>query len=109
MRYALACRRQAEQVVVHSWESILLRWSQDELRIQNTQCDNCLIGCMVASQARTQADRDMRSCSLFGNRSASAPCDAAHALARLPCSKHLCVAMLCVPNSTQSDWTVLYL
>ncbi|KAK9835363.1 hypothetical protein WJX81_004892 [Elliptochloris bilobata] len=27
------------------------RWMiQDEMRIQNTQCDNCLIGCMVATQ-----------------------------------------------------------
>ena len=45
--------------------NILLRWLQDELRIQNTQCDNCLIGCMVASQARPQADRDMHSCGLL--------------------------------------------
>ncbi|CAL8465263.1 g4798 [Coccomyxa elongata] len=27
------------------------RWMiQDEMRIQNTQCDNCLIGCMIAMQ-----------------------------------------------------------
>lgn len=38
---------------------------QDELRIQNTQCDNCLIGCMVASQARPKADSGMRSCGLL--------------------------------------------
>lgn len=31
------------------------RAGQDEMRIQNTQCDNCLIGCMVASQARPSA------------------------------------------------------
>ena len=49
------------QVVVPPWDINLTVLMQDELRIQNTQCDNCLIGCMVASQARPQADSDMRS------------------------------------------------